>query len=424
MAPLPATVARTTTFAAEVGANPVPLVPDPDRWMLWAARIATSPSTHELRQRQPGRRPRRHPRRPSRRQHRHGRRLRPRRLERRAPSGGCATSSSATWRRISWSPAPPPTRWPWRPAVRRTARSSATPKRTSPPTSAARPSSSPAAPSCSACAGAAGKLTPAAVAAMLDTMGRRRARAAAERAVAVAGHRARHASTRPTRSPALAALARGRADCTSTWTARASPTPSSALGATPGRDDLAGRRRRPVVRRHQERRARRRGGDLSSTARSPTTSSTARKRAGQLVSKSRYLGRADARLSRRRPAGWPTPATPTGWPTGWPRRSGASAACACRCRCRPTRCSPSCRATLHERWRARGARYLEWPGEGPGTDAVAGDESVHPPGHVVPDDRGGRAGTGWRRGRVTGGQPPTATALASASEVRQQVGQR
>ena len=31
--------------------------------------------------------------------------------------------------------------------------------------------------------------------------------------------------------------------------------------------------------------------------------------------------------------------------------------------------------TLHERWRAGGARYLEWPGEGPGTDVVAGDET-------------------------------------------------
>ena len=31
--------------------------------------------------------------------------------------------------------------------------------------------------------------------------------------------------------------------------------------------------------------------------------------------------------------------------------------------------------TLHERWRACGARYLEWPGEGPGTDVVAGDET-------------------------------------------------
>ena len=31
--------------------------------------------------------------------------------------------------------------------------------------------------------------------------------------------------------------------------------------------------------------------------------------------------------------------------------------------------------TLHERWRASGARYLEWPGEGPGTDVVADDET-------------------------------------------------
>jgi threonine aldolase len=31
--------------------------------------------------------------------------------------------------------------------------------------------------------------------------------------------------------------------------------------------------------------------------------------------------------------------------------------------------------TLHERWRASSARYLEWPGEGPGTDVVAGDET-------------------------------------------------
>ena len=31
--------------------------------------------------------------------------------------------------------------------------------------------------------------------------------------------------------------------------------------------------------------------------------------------------------------------------------------------------------TLHERWRASNARYLEWPGEGPGTDVVASDET-------------------------------------------------
>ena len=59
---------------------------------------------------------------------------------------------------------------------------------------------------------------------------------------------------------------------------------------------------------------------------------------------------------------------------GSPASSRTAAMCACRCRPRLTRCSQSCRGALHEALIAGGARYHEWPGEGPGTDVVGKDE--------------------------------------------------
>jgi threonine aldolase len=98
-----------------------------------------------------------------------------------------------------------------------------------------------------------------------------------------------------------------------------------------------------------------------------------RKRAGQLVSKSRYLGAqmlayldgdrwlAMARHANRM-ADWLAQAIGRLGGVRLPLPVQANEVFAIVPR------------TLDECWRARGARYLEWPGEGPGTDAVGEDE--------------------------------------------------
>ena len=73
--------------------------------------------------------------------------------------------------------------------------------------------------------------------------------------------------------------------------------------------------------------------------------------------------------------GSPPRATPTGWPIGWPRRSDALHGVRLPLPVQANEVFAIVPRTLHERWRASGARYLEWPGEGPGTDVVAGDET-------------------------------------------------
>ena len=110
-----------------------------------------------------------------------------------------------------------------------------------------------------------------------------------------------------------------------------------------------------------------------------------RKRAGQLVSKSRYLGAQmlayladDLWLTNARHAN--AMADRAGRRAA--RATGRAAAAADR-RQRGVRD----RAAGHARAPAGGgARYLVWPGEGPGTDAVGAGRDVHPPADVVPHD--------------------------------------
>ena len=107
--------------------------------------------------------------------------------------------------------------------------------------------------------GAAGKLTPAAVAAMLDTMGRGEHE---QRPSVLSLAQATELGTvyTPDEVAGLAALARSRRLHVHMDGARFANAVVR-LGTTPAAITLAGRRRRPVVRRHQERRARGRGGD-------------------------------------------------------------------------------------------------------------------------------------------------------------------
>ena len=67
---------------------------------------------------------------------------------------------------------------------------------------------------------------------------------------------------------------------------------------------------------------------------------------------------------------------------------------------------------LHEHLQQQGARYLVWPGEGPGTDTVGDGRGVHPPADVVPHVRGGR---GRARSRPRRSRP------RHASEHREQI---
>ena len=77
--------------------------------------------------------------------------------------------------------------------------------------------------------------------------------------------------------------------------------------------------------------------------------------------------------------------------------------------------------SMHDALEAVGARYLEWPGEGPGTDVVGPRRGVHPPADVVPHHR--------RRGadlRSTRSRPPRGVGPAGSTgdEIGQPVDQR
>ena len=82
-----------------------------------------------------------------------------------------------------------------------------------------------------------------------------------------------------------------------------------------------------------------------------------RMRGGQLVSKSRYLGRADARLSRRMVCGSTMPGAPMSLAQRLAKGLLASEPDAhCRIRCRPMRSSRSCQRRLYDDLQAAGAR--------------------------------------------------------------------
>ena len=278
-----------------------------------------------------------------------------------APSGGCATSSNAIWPPISSSPAPPPTALalaaccPSHGAVvchqrsahqhRRVRRARDVHRRRQAAGRARRRRQArrrPPSPRCS---------TPWAAAS--TSSGRACCRC-----------RRRPSSARSTPPAEVDRAGRswpGRAACGCTWTAPASPTPWSRLGCAPaaltwqaGVDVLSFGATK--------------NGALGVEAVIFFDRALAgdflyrRKRAGQLVSKGRYLGRTDARLPRRRPVAGQRP----------PRQSDGR---------RPGRRAPRdpgvrlplpvdanevfaiVPRSMHDALQAGGARYLEWPGE-------------------------------------------------------------
>ena len=98
-----------------------------------------------------------------------------------------------------------------------------------------------------------------------------------------------------------------------------------------------------------------------------------RKRAGQLVSKSRYLGA--QMLAYLEGDRWLAMARHANRMADWLAQAiGRLGGVRLPLPVQANEVFAIVPRTLDERWRARGARYLEWPGEGPGTDVVGDDE--------------------------------------------------
>ena len=298
--------------------------------------------------------------------------LRPRRLVRRAPRPACAMSSSATWPRIL--------------VVTGTAANSLALAACCPPHGAVvchaeahintdecgAPEMYTGGAKLMGVRGAARQAHARRRGADARRHGPRRARAAAERAVALAGHRARHRLLRR----------RGRG-ARRHWPANGGmhvhmdgarfANALVRLGCIAGGAHVEGRRGRacrsapPRTARSAWRRC------CSSTATSPTTSSICASAPDSSCRRAATSARRCSRISTTT-CGSATRATPTRWPTS--RRAACAALPGVRLPL-PVEANEVFAIVprpLHDALQAAGARYLVWPGEGPGTDTVADGE--------------------------------------------------